>query len=126
MAERLTKEEREKLKRLDQEASPAPWKCWNGWGPHTDGLMRVLRIGPMSSASTGLWVNDGGDIVGTEEDIELAARARDAAPRLLAELEAAEMTIERIRKYVAECSSQSAAKAVAFAWISAELGQEEK
>ena len=51
-----------------------PWKLWNGWGPHTDGLMRAHRISPDPDKG-GLFVADGGDIVGSKEDLEAVANA---------------------------------------------------
>ena len=59
-----------------------PWKLWNGWGPHTDGLMRVLRIGPDSDRG-GLFVADGGDIVGSKKDLEAVCNALNEKEKLL-------------------------------------------
>lgn len=63
------------------------WKCWNGWGPAGDGLMRAERVGPDHGG--GLRAGGGPDIVGSKQDFELAA----AAPDLLAALKAVEFSL---------------------------------
>ena len=61
----------------DGEPVAGPWKLWDGWGPHTDGLMRVMHIGPIDG---GLRAYDSDglspvDIQGTREDLELVVNA---------------------------------------------------
>ena len=81
----------EKLRELEAKATPGPWKLWNGWGPHTDSLMRVERIGP--DGDGGIQPSNGGDMMGRREDLEIVCQMRNALPALLARLAA--LTRER-------------------------------
>ena len=59
--------------------SAIEWKLWNGYGPLTDGMMRVERIGPEERRNephrSGLTAGEGRDIVGSEEHLELVVDA---------------------------------------------------
>ncbi len=73
--------------RLLKDITPGEWRLWNVWGPGTDGLMSVERIGvddPL--AWKGLQSHfESADIRGTRADLEFIA----AAPRLVRQLLAA-------------------------------------
>jgi hypothetical protein len=56
----------------------SPWKLWDGWGPHTDGLMRVSRIGPSIGGLEAFYNTNKADIQGTREDLELVVNAVNA------------------------------------------------
>lgn len=65
----------ELLASVEEKASAATqgrWACWNGWEGH-DGLHRALRVGRADGG--GIWASDGGDVVGTREDLEHVATA---------------------------------------------------
>lgn len=64
----------------EREKMEGPWKLWDGWGPHKDGLMRVSHIGP-SVGGLRAYDSDGlspVDIQGTREDLELVINAVNA------------------------------------------------
>ena len=69
-------------------ATHMPWKLWNGYGPGTDGLMRVERIGP-DGPYLGLTTHpDSSDIAGTMEDLEMVVLAVNSHQAMLDALRA--------------------------------------
>lgn len=84
----IVKEAKERLDGI----TPGEWKCWNGWGPAADGLMRVARIGPSDpDAWRSLQTRfESEDISGTKADMEFIARAPTLVRDLLTALEVAE------------------------------------
>lgn len=80
------------LRKLIEAASPAPWSCWDGFGPDKFGMMRAERIGPNDSKS-GLWSGEAPGhhpIAGRKEDFEVVVALRNLAPLLIAAWEVAE------------------------------------
>ncbi len=63
-------------------ATALPWAMYDGWGPHTDGLMRALRIGG-AHPNGGIRASEfGADVAGQREDFEYIVTACNAYPRL--------------------------------------------
>ncbi len=62
------------------EATPGPWKMWDGYGPRGDGMMMCAYLGTEDVHV----VSSGNDIAAKREDFEFIAHARADVPRLVA------------------------------------------
>ena len=89
----LTKAEREELRRLNDAASPAPWFVFK-----MDGYPNVVSYTVPHNGETLR-----GEIPADDADDELIAAARNALPRLLADLDAAEAERDALRKIAEGC-----------------------
>jgi len=93
---KMTEEMEHAIREAESKATPGPWLCWNGWGPNTDGLMRVLRLGPDGEGGIKESVGQG-DICGRHEDFEFITLSRAAVPALLSALDEARSEVQRLR-----------------------------
>src|ERR671915_524031 len=80
-----------------EDATPGPWKCWNGWGPvigSAPPLMAMRCIGPDAYEPGGVMASNNvhpedRDLYATRADAEFIAHAREDIPLLLQALEIA-------------------------------------
>ena len=94
-----------------KEATPGPWRCWNGWGPvgSRRSLLGISRIGP-DADSSGIMAYGptepigSRDLYATKADAEFVATAREDVPWLIeqlrlacADLEQREQEIDELR-----------------------------
>lgn len=86
----LTKAEREELRRLNDAASPAPWFVFK-----MDGYPNVVSYTVPHNGETLR-----GEIPADDADDELIAAARNALPRLLADLDAAEAKVYDLKSRI--------------------------
>jgi hypothetical protein len=108
MSDQLPTSVRAEASRLLEQITPGEWKLWNGFGPGTDGFMRVERIGP---GDPDAWRSiqtqpESPDIRGTKADLEFVASAPRLLRALLAEGPDPE-TITRLRQWQAEYKRQA-------------------
>lgn len=83
----MTEDELAAIEARANAATPGPWKLWNGYDlayPNV-GICGVCRIGPEGSIA-GVRGAEQRDVLGSSEDLEFIASARQDIPALIAEV----------------------------------------